>query len=148
MSIPDRLWRILKGRWILAGGDEPQSAEEALLLADAYRELADVLRPERTLPSGTQATGAEALPDPPRSGGRGDPLAACYELLQVQPGIDLEALDEALEQRLEEIRPERYPVGSPERAALEARRCAVQAAYERLRDALNPTETRFERLEF
>jgi hypothetical protein len=95
----------------------------------------------------TPATSAEAAE--PRRAQRGavDPYQAAYELLGVEPGVSLSALDAAFEARLEEIRPERYAAGTPERAALEARRSAVTAAYDRVRDALNATETRFERLE-
>ena len=77
-----------------------------------------------------------------------DPLQASYELLGVRPGARLEEIDAALDTRLAAIRPEQHPAGSPQRAALEAQRSALTAAYDRLRDALNPTETRFERLEF
>ena len=77
-----------------------------------------------------------------------DPLAAAYELLRLEPGCDLTALEAAYQARLSELDPAPHAAGSPERAGIEARQNAVSAAYEKLRDALNPTETRFERLEF
>jgi curved DNA-binding protein CbpA len=75
-------------------------------------------------------------------------LAKEYALLQVAPGADLATVDAAYEARLEETRPERFPEGSPERAGAQRRKAAIEAAYERVRDALNTTETRFEKLEF
>ena len=50
--------------------------------------------------------------------------------------------------RLAELKPEAFPAGSPERDRQVSRRLALAAAYERLRDAINTTETRFEKLEF
>ena len=47
-----------------------------------------------------------------------------------------------------ELQPEAFPHGSSERDERVSRRLAVTAAYERLRDAINTTETRFEKLEF
>jgi len=161
MSIPDRLWRVVKGYWDLA----EDRVREADAQASAYQELADVLRTHRApaepsapgtaLPSGgagggTVASGSRpasaALPAGPGEGH--DPLEAAYELLDVEPGVSVAGLEQALDRRLAQIRPEQYPAGSPERAALEAKRSAVQAAYEHVRDLINPTETRFERLEF
>lgn len=154
MSIPDRLWRVVKGYWSVAE-DRLRDAEAE---AAAYQELATTLRqpaPATEVDPGvySASSGAQipssADPGEPRRAQRGaiDPYQAAYELLGVEPGVSLAALDNAFEARLEEIRPETAPAGSPERAALEARRSAVTAAYDRLRDALNATETRFERLE-
>jgi hypothetical protein len=159
MSIPDRLWRVVKGYWTLA----EEKVRDADSQAAAFQELAETLRrrvPERAplvggahrelppeeLPGvGEEASTEAGVSRRPRAV---DPCAAAYELLGVPPGASLATVQEAFERRLEEIRPERHPPGSPERAALEARRSALHAAYERLRDALNTTETRFEHLEF
>ena len=155
MSIPDRLWRVVKGYWSVAE-DRLRDAEAE---AAAYQELAATLRrppaepsadpTTRAIPPSYESPSAPTDLGEPRRTQRGaiDPFQAAYELLGVEPGVSLAALDNAFEARLEEIRPERAPAGSPERAALEARRSAVTAAYDRLRDALNATETRFERLE-
>lgn len=155
MSIPDRLWRVVKGYWSVAE-DRLRDAEAE---AAAYQELAATLRAPggvpaaeptaRSINSGYEAPSTATDPGEPRRAQRGaiDPFQAAYEILGVEPGVSLSALDAAFEARLEEIRPETAPAGSPERAALEARRSAVTAAYDRLRDALNATETRFERLE-
>lgn len=145
MSIPERLWRVVKGQWALAS----EKIGDAQARADAYEELAEAIReapPVRVEPG---PGGTPVLPNaaPPVSG-RHDPLDAAYLLLKIAPGADLQTLEQARQARLDEIHPEYYPEGSPERAAQQARRKAVEAAYNRLRDALNPVETRFERLEF
>ena len=148
MSIPERLWRVVRGQWLLAS-EALSDVDARLAEAAAYQELADALRAARPAPVTGRATPPGALPQPapPRPEGH-DPLEACYALLQMDPAGGLPALEAAYEARLAELRPDRYAPGSPERAALEARRSAVEAAYEKLRDALNTTETRFERLEF
>ena len=150
MSIPERLWRVVRGRWEMA----QDRVAEAEAQASAYQELADTLRqaPPVHVPEGPGHT--RTLPPSssrdsgPRDTGRHDPMDACYELLQVPPGADLDAVDTAYQARLAELQPERFPVGSAQRAALDARQAALEAAYDKLRDTLNPTETRFERLEF
>ena len=149
MSIPDRLWRVVKGQWALAN----EKIAEAEAQADAYRELADTLRsappvnpaPTRAEPTaGAVGSGGAA----PAATTQRDPLDACYALLLAAPGSSLEQIEAAFRQRLGELHPEQYPAGSPERALQEGKREAITAAYEKLRDVLNPTETRFERLEF
>src|SRR3569833_4663803 len=88
MSIPDRLWRVVKGQWALA--------EERLALtkdhADAMQELADAIRPPTAAPPAPRASaGNVVLPQPqaPTASGHHDPLEACYILLGVQPGAGL-----------------------------------------------------------
>jgi hypothetical protein len=144
MSIPDRLWRVVKGQWALAN----ERIAEAEAQADAYRELADTLRksppPAETSPTAATAAAPAGL----RGAGSGDPTEACYLLLGVPQGSPLPAVEAAYQQRMNELRPEQHLQGSPERALQEGKREAIHAAYEKLRDTLNPTETRFERLEF
>lgn len=144
MSIPDRLWRVVKGQWALAN----ERLAEAEAQADAYHELADTLRksPPQTSPTGSPvaAGGAGSTTAP----GPRDPTEACYLLLGVPNGAPLENVEAAYQQRMSELRPEQHPQGSSQRALQEGKREAIHAAYEKLRDTLNPTETRFERLEF
>lgn len=152
MSIPERLWRVVKGHVSLAqeksAGDRYAAVEEKIdaraAEAAAYRELSDALR---VADLGEQS--APSTKSRPASPDRAiDPLQACYELLQVKPGVDLAGLEAAHQARLTELPVERYPAGSADRAVMESRRQAVGIAYDRLRDHLNPVETRFERLEF
>jgi hypothetical protein len=149
-SIPERLWRVVRGHWefLEERADEAVRAQEA---ADAYAELAAHLRAARA--KADQAAAAAAAPGtspaPPGAarGGR-DPFAVSYELLGVKPGVDLDALEAAYQARLAELPLEKYAEGTPQRQAVQSRRDAVEAAYEKLRDVLNPTETRFEKIEF
>jgi DnaJ-domain-containing protein 1 len=143
MSIPDRLWRVVKGQWALANEKLAQTEAQA----DAYRELADTLR--HSTPVIPPATRAEPTAGAsPAATTQRDPLDACYALLLVAPGASMEQIEAAYQQRLSELHPEHYAAGTPERALQEGKREAITVAYEKLRDVLNPTETRFERLEF
>jgi hypothetical protein len=168
MSIPIRLWRALRGRIALArerasvsSADLEAALEQAAIAqaeSDAVRELAEHsgMGREGDRESRREAGSGVVAPSPRRSVGPSpkaaaqshDPLAADYALLQLAPGSNLAALDAAYQARLAEVSPERFPEGSPERTQAEARRHAIAASYERLRDAVNTTETRFEKLEF
>jgi hypothetical protein len=141
MNIPQRLWRVFRGRIALAR----QDGDESYSLADATAELERSLEAAR-LAAAEAAAAPETRPLPPSA--PRDPLEQHYQVLKLEPGSDLAALDWALQARLAELHPERYPVGSPERLAEEGRKRAIEDAYEALRDALNVTETRFEKLEF
>ena len=145
MSIPERLWRVVKGNWSLAA----ERIAETSARADAYQELADALRQSPTPTLAPTPSGSAVLPPaPPRLPGQYDPLEAAYELLKVHPGADLQSVELAYRSRMGETKPELFQPGTPERALEDGKRAAIQAAYDKLRDALNPTETRFERLEF
>lgn len=145
MSIPDRLWRVVKGQWALAN----ERIAQAEAQADAYRELADALRQPAPEPAAPSTPRPATVPSrAPATGAGIDPLEASYALLQVAPGASLAEVDAAFQQRQAEVRPEQFAAGTPERALQEGKLEALRAAYEKVRDTLNPTETRFERLEF
>jgi hypothetical protein len=182
MSIPKRLWRVVRGRVLKARDQASRTrseAEEQLIRAreradalqahtDAARELREHVGAEkpsttpahpstdderpaatRSTPAARSRAAGAATPPAgtvPRSAR--DPFAEEYSLLQVAPGSNLATLEAAYAARLGETAPERFPEGSPERAGAERRKAAIEAAYEQLRDALNTTETRFEKLEF
>ena len=146
-SIPERLWDVVCGHWELAR----ERMGEDTSVADAYNELAEHIRntPVEAAPT-TQQPGAAprlAQPAPSPPGGR-DPFAVSYELLGIRPGVSIPELEAGYQARLAELKVDQYPEGSAQRQVIEGRRQAVSAAYEKLRDALNPTETRFERIEF
>lgn len=144
-GIPERLWRVVRGHWELA----QDRVDEADSLSDAYAELAVAIRAAEVAQRQADAGATGQLPPArPAAGGELDPFEAAYGLLQVQPGCDLAALEQAYQARLAELDPDRHAEGSPERRVVAGRREAVSAAYEKLRDFLNPTETRFERIEF
>lgn len=157
MSLPDRLWRLARGYWVQTG-DRLEDARARLAQADAYQELADALRvapmprdaqPEPPAPTTRPATPPQSQsPSPAAALDTGDPMAVCYHLLRVEPGVTLPALDLAYAARLAELNVDHHAPGTPERAAAEGKRAALSAAYERLRDCLNPVESRMEHLEF
>ncbi len=143
-GIPERIWNIIQGQWELA----KDRTDEADAMASAYEELAEQIR-SRPLPPGSRSLTHGVLPElPAPKRGAHDPFEASYALLQVSPGSGLADLDAAYQARLAELGTEQFPEGSAQRQVLEGRRHALEAAYEKLRDALNPTETRFEKIEF
>jgi hypothetical protein len=150
MNIPQRMWRVVRGRLLLARQRSREPSEpvvdpgELRAMADAVAELAQsVETPRRTA---VERPGSRRIP-PPSAVPRRDPLEPLFRALKLAPDADLAALEAAYEARLAETHPELHPVGSPEREAAEARKAALVDAYERLRDAINVTETRFEKLE-
>ncbi len=150
MSMPERIWRIVRGRWLVA----EERLREAMADQQAAQELEETVRspdwsasrPSPTRYAGTRPSAARALP--PSSRPAIDPLATDLALLGAPPACDMETLDRLYAERLAELRPQACPLESPDRSALVARRTALTEAYERLRDAINTTETRFEKLEF
>ena len=145
MSMPERIWRIVRGRWLVAeerrlDGEAEQAAAQELA---NYRVTVPVARP-----SGHPLASSSARPLAPSSRAGVDPLAADLALLGAPPACGMEVLDRLYAERLAELRPETLPLDTPERARVAAQRAALSAAYERLRDAINTTETRFEKLEF
>jgi hypothetical protein len=141
MNIPRRLWRVVKGHLALAR----QRAVQEESREDSSQELAaEVAALERQIAQASQ-NAPRRLPS--ATSGRRDPLEPYYRELSLTPGADLSALDQAYQARVAEIHPELHPLGSPERQAIDAKKAAVDEAYERLRDAINVTETRFEKLE-
>jgi len=150
MSMPERIWRIVRGRWLVA----EERLREAMADQQAAQELEETVRspdwsasrPSPTRSAGTRPSAARALP--PSSRPAIDPLATDLALLGAPPACDMETLDRLYAERLAELRPQACPLESPDRSALVARRTALTEAYERLRDAINTTETRFEKLEF
>ena len=140
MSIPERLWRVARGRWLLS----QQGTEDLQADAAALAELEQHLR-STPVPN---ARGAQLPPTTTQASGMHDPLEACYALLQVNMSAAMDEVERAYEARLAELNPDAWPAGSAERELVERRRVAVTTAYEKVRDLLNPTEGRFDRLEF
>lgn len=145
MSIPRRIWRIIRGRWRLTD----DSVREALAEELAAHELAEASRrpsgPGSALPPSTRRPSGAVTPHSAPSGRAVDPLADDKSLLGAPPACDMPTLDRVYQERLAELEQESAPVDPSAHAA---RRAALSEAYERLRDAINTTETRFEKLEF
>ena len=145
MSMPERIWRIVRGRWLIA----EERRLESMAVAEAARELEESRSaPPAGIPSAHPLTPSPRRPVTPSSRPAVDPLAADLALLGAPPACGMETLDRLYAERLAELQPDTLPVDTPERAQLIARRTAITEAYERLRDAINTTETRFEKLEF
>ena len=148
MSIPERIWRLVRGRWLLA----EEQVRDALAEEAAEQELAEAISrpPAEAVPQlpSTSREPAVRRRLPPAAGHRVDPLAADLALLGAPPTCNMETLDRLYAERIAELQPDRFPSGSPGYAEIAARRGNLDAAYERLRDAINTTETRFEKLEF
>src|SRR5947209_14142187 len=140
MNIPERLWRVVRGHIAVA-----RERAEGPTLDEAVAELFAAVEASEVAVAEVPEFPARRLP--PASSQPREPFEASYRELQLEPGCNLAALEAAYYARLAEIHPELHLDGSPERQRLDARKAAVVEAYERLRDAINITETRFEKLE-
>jgi len=175
MSIPERLYRLAKGkigeiREMFDNQDEELDPE---LLAriqrsqarkSAREELSDALEgipPANASPaySSPPARAASALRTPaeiragtaaqanPSNTATADKLAEHYRLLGLEPGADYATVQAVYEKLLSRCKPDRFPAGSPE--ALEAQDIEnrLEATYKVLREELDPTARRFDMLE-
>lgn len=74
-------------------------------------------------------------------------LAADYRLLGLNSSADLGTVETAWRRLAERADPKRFPTGSDEEKRAADILRSVNAAYARIREALDPTEGRFGRLE-
>jgi len=77
----------------------------------------------------------------------GSPLARHYRVLGLADGDDLSAVESAYAKLSARCAPERFAAGSEEEAAAREILRRVDAAYNALREALDPTAGRFDKLE-
>lgn len=77
-----------------------------------------------------------------------DPLLFHYRLLGVDPGSDFTSVKGAYNKLAARSDPSRFPAGSDEEKTARTIRERLDASYKVLRDALDPTALRFDRLEF
>jgi hypothetical protein len=77
-----------------------------------------------------------------------DPLAHHYRVLGVEQGTDFSAVQAAYSKLAARCSPDRFPEGSEERKVAEEIRKRVDASFDALRDALDATAGRFDKLEF
>lgn len=117
---------------------ERVAAEEELREARAKREAAEDLR--RT------SNERPAAAVPPKHGMTAS-LASDYRLLGLKPDADLDAVEDAWRKLATRADPKRFPAGSDEEKKAAAILTSINQAYERIREALNPTEGRFGQLE-
>src|SRR6266849_1732961 len=109
MSMPERIWRIVRGRWLVA----EERRLEAMAELDAACELEESrsalpagtppLRPIRS--SSTRAAGTRQV-IAPSSSPAVDPLAADLALLGAPPACNMATLDRLYVERLAELQPE------------------------------------------
>jgi hypothetical protein len=144
MSIPRRIWRVIRGRWRLADDGVREALAEELAAYELAQSTRPPSEPGTALPRAAHPTG-QYKSRYPTAAGRADPLAADLALLGAPPACDMATLDRIYQERLTELEQE---ASSSDTQAADARRTQLSEAYERLRDAINTTETRFEKLEF
>lgn len=123
---------------------------------DAMRELSDPtdMRPQRRTPeeiaSGDskprQTASMPAQSSTPVTASQ-DPLAVHYRVLDLELGSDLSSVEAAYAKLCERNLTDKFPEGSDERKAAERIFKRVDSAYNALRDALDPTAGRFDKLE-
>lgn len=147
-----------------SGGDGPaemdalvRRAEERIARAEAELASRNELTPPSSAPvppAPSRAPGSRYQGDPAAAAeaGRGasttDPNAADYRLLGVPIGGDLSAVEAAYKKLADRCDPRRFPDGSPEQRDAQRILERVNASYDVLRKRLDPTENRFNKLEF
>lgn len=160
MGITRRIQRIIKG-YMKTARERLDELEAEL---NARRELEDYLEPggginlppESTLPPAdtkgsvpTRSTQPSAEQGSIPSGTAQMPsdLLAHFRLLGIPPNADIRQAQEAYKQLMERAKPERFPEGSEERRRAQQICQRIQQAYDAVRQYLDPTSARFDRLE-
>lgn len=123
------------------------------LAVDELKDPGDIrLTPRRTpeeIAAGVPAaaTRPTPAPAPPKAiEVPGSPLATQYRILGLEDGADLESVEAAYSGLAARCSPDRFPDGSEREAAAEIFK-RVDSAYETLKEALDPTVGRFDKLE-
>jgi DnaJ-domain-containing protein 1 len=162
MGITRRIRRILKG-YMRTARERLDELEAEL---NARRELEDYLEPasgtganlppETALPADTPVTSSStrSTQTPAEQGSTvGNTLQmpadllAHFRLLGIPPNADLRQAREAYQKLMERANPQRFPEGSAERRRAEQICQRIQQAYDAVRQYLDPTSARFDRLE-
>lgn len=147
MGVFQRIVLIMKG-YLSAASDrvERVATEEESRLAKARKQALEELKglSSTDIPS----TSIPTAPASTRTAPQQARLTADYRMLGIAPGSDLETVETAWRELARRADPKRFPSGSEEeKKAAEILR-SVNDAYARIREAMNPTEGRFGRLEF
>ena len=145
--------------------DAEAEVEEAERRArrDAQKELNDptdirpTLRTPEEIASGVKRPAAPPTSTPAPSKVEGgvreettplaDPLSRHYRILGLEDGADFSAVEAAYAKLAARCAPDRFPAGTEEQKAAQEIFDRVDAAYNALRDALDPTAGRFDKLE-
>jgi len=96
-----------------------------------------------TPPQVTSETPKTTAPVPVAS-----PLAVHYKVLGLEDGADFAAVQSTYNKLAVRCDPTRFPAGSEAQQMAEGIRKRIDAAYEALRDAMDSTAGRFDKLEF
>lgn len=135
-------------------GAEPSYRAES----DARRELAESLRspqvpdrpirtPEQIIEAASGNRTPAGAPRPVVSEPSASPLDKHYKRLNLESGADFEAVHAAYTQLVLRCAPDRYPEGSDEQRTAEQILARVEESYGALREALDSTAGRFDKLE-
>jgi DnaJ-domain-containing protein 1 len=155
MDFTRRVRRIIKG--YMKSARERLDELEAEL--NARRELEDYLKPaaEPTSPpaesSTSASTSSRSTPLPGESGAPSQTpqmspeLLSHFRLLGIPPNADIRQAQAAYKQLMERAKPDRFPEGSEERRRAQQLCQRIQQAYDAVRQHLDPTSARFDRLE-
>lgn len=115
-------------------------------LGRAMDEGTPIHAPQPTaVPTGAQIR--PPVPDHAETSAPATPLSKYYRVMGVEEGADLSVIDGAYNRLVARCNPERFGEGSEERAAAREILNRVEEAYNALRDALDPTAGRFDKLE-
>ncbi len=76
-----------------------------------------------------------------------DPVQTAYKIIGVPAGADYTTVQQAVTKLRERCAPERFPAGSEEQATAQVILQRVEEAFQVLTNALDPTASRFDRLE-
>ncbi len=161
MSLSRRLRNIaasqinaLKERLDRIDAEEAEALHARRTRRDAVDELNDpadrrlARRTPEEIAAGKPAPQPPPVEPPPQSAASPvSPLSTHYRILGVAEGADLEAIEAAYAKLAARCAPDRFPEGSEEQEAAKEIFKRVDAAYNALRDALDPTYGRFDKLE-
>ena len=123
------------------------------MAVDELKDPADIRLPAQRRTPEEIAAGVPAASRPitggsePPAGPPGGPLATQYRILGLQDGADLESVEAAYQGLAARCSPDRFPAESSEREAASEIFKRVDSAYNTLKEALDPTVGRFDKLE-
>ncbi|MCS6829950.1 MAG: J domain-containing protein [Armatimonadota bacterium] len=163
MGITRRIRRIIKG-YVKTARERLDELEAEL---NARRELEEYLEPAGSTgakpmpetatpptgsaPTASQTRAAQTPMERQTAAGNSQQMSADllahFRLLGIPPNADMRKAQEAYEQLMERANPERFPEGSEERRRAEQIRQRIQQAYDAIKQHLDPTSARFDRLE-
>ncbi|MCL5284074.1 MAG: hypothetical protein M1330_05150 [Armatimonadetes bacterium] len=123
--------------------------------ASARKELADAIpmpkaapRPPVSYPRVSPPVTASNVPKSANPPVETNPLAPHYRLFGLEPGADFKAVQSAYQRLKSRCDPSRFPNGSAEQQQANEILQRMEVAYSTLRESLDSTSGRFDKLEF